>query len=166
MSTLTAQTGAVEAQPPRQVWFLGSLATIHIGAEDTGGRFSMLEMVTPAGNQPPLHVHRSDDEGFYLLDGRLTLWAGADRIELEPGDFALAPHGVPHTYRVESAEARYLVTSSEASFDRFVRAYGEPAPEARLPDPSPPDLDRLNALAAEHGIELLGPPGALPDGAS
>jgi uncharacterized cupin superfamily protein len=122
-----------------------------------------VESVAPQGQQPPLHQHREDDEGFYLLEGKLTLWVGRDRVELEPGQFALAPHGVPHTYRVESDEgARWLVTSSDASFDRFVRAYGEPAAENRLPDRVAPDVERLAALAEEHGIEILGPPGTLP----
>jgi hypothetical protein len=84
-------------------------------------------------------------------------------MTLERGEFALAPHGVPHTYRVESeAGARWLVLSSTGDFDRFVAAYGVPAPERRLPDPTEPDLDRLAELAAEHDIELLGPPGTLP----
>jgi uncharacterized cupin superfamily protein len=112
---------------------------------------------------PPLHVHRTDDEGFYLLEGSLTLWVGPERIDLRPGEFVLAPHGIPHTYKVESEEgARWLVTSSDASFDRFVAAAGVPATEDRLPDPTEPDIDRLKKLAAEHGIEILGPPGALP----
>jgi mannose-6-phosphate isomerase-like protein (cupin superfamily) len=145
-----------------RIWFLGGLVTVHIPA-DAGLGFSLVESLVPAGQQPPLHLHHTDDEGFYLLEGRLTIWVGAERIDLEPGQFALAPHGVPHTYRVESEEgARWLVTSSDASFDRFVRAYGEPATEDKLPDPVEPDLDRLAALADEHGIEILGPPGALP----
>jgi quercetin dioxygenase-like cupin family protein len=149
--------------PARKIWFLGGLVTIHLTAEDTNGEFSLLESKVPAGQQPPLHVHRNDDEGFYLLDGRLTLWVGPDRIDLQPGEFALAPHGVPHTYRVESEEgARWLVTSSDGSFDRFVAAYGIPAAEDRFPDPGEPDVERLDRLAAEHGIDILGPPGALP----
>jgi quercetin dioxygenase-like cupin family protein len=160
-STTITSASDVAAGEPERIWFLGGLVTVHIPA-DAGLGFSLVESLVPQGQQPPLHRHREDDEGFYLLDGKLTLWVGPERIELEPGQFALAPHGVPHTYRVDSKEARWLVTSSDASFDCFVRDYGEPAAEDRLPDPSEPDLDRLNALAAEHGIELLGPPGALP----
>jgi quercetin dioxygenase-like cupin family protein len=161
MATITPETdGGTEA--PERFWFLGGLVTVHIPAE-AGLGFSLVENCAPHGQQPPLHLHKTDDEGFYLLEGKLTLWAGPDRIDLEPGEFALGPHGVPHTYRVESeGGARWLVTSSDASFDRFVRAYGEPATEDRLPDPAPPDVERLGALAAEHGIEILGPPGALP----
>jgi quercetin dioxygenase-like cupin family protein len=145
-----------------RIWFLNDLATIHLSAEQTDGKFSLVEMACPGGDQPPLHVHRSDDEGFYVLDGTVTLWVGPDRTELEAGEFALAPHGVPHTYKVGDDGARLLVTSSTADFDRFVTEVGVPAPENRLPDPSAPDPARLAAIAADHGIEILGPPGALP----
>lgn len=160
-ATITPQKDGA-SETPERIWFLGSLATIHVPAEAALG-FSLVEMWLPEGEQPPLHLHRTDDEGFYVLDGRLVLWYGDRRLELRAGDFALAPRGVPHTYLVAwPAGARMLVTSSDASFDRFVRAYGEPAAEARLPDPAPPDAERLAALAEEHGIEILGPPGTLP----
>ena len=155
------------ATEARNIWFLGCLATVHLSGEDTNGRFSLVEMLTPHGEQPPLHVHRDDDEGFYVIEGRVTLWYGDRRLELGAGDFALAPHGIPHTYRVESEDgARMLVTSSTAEFDRFVADVGEPAAELRLPDPAAPDIERLVAISAEHGIEILGPPGTLPAGAA
>ena len=80
-----------------------------------------------------------------------------------PGDFVLGPKGVPHTYRVEGeTPARFIVTSSTGAFAAFVKAYGEPAPRRELPERTPPDIERLGRLAAEHGIDLLGPPGMLP----
>jgi len=145
------------------IWFLDTLVDVHLTADETPAGFSLVESWAPAGDQPPLHVHREDDEGFYVLEGRLRLWVGKAEIELGPGEFALAPHGIPHTFRVESPEgARWLVTSATGDFDKFVVAYGDPADEHRLPDPVEPDLDRLGALAADHGIDLLGPPGTLP----
>jgi quercetin dioxygenase-like cupin family protein len=155
-------TSATTEKTPERVWFLGSLATIHLSAEEAGTPFSLVEMRCPAGEQPPLHVHESDDEGFYVLEGEVELWVGSEHHRLSAGEFLLAPHGVPHTYLVSDPGARMLVTSSDGSFDRFVASYGEPATEDRLPDPGPPDLARLERLADEHGITLLGPPGALP----
>jgi len=93
----------------------------------------------------------------------VTVWVGDVCRVLGPGQFALGPKGVPHTYRVTSAEpARILVTSSNGSFARFVQAYGVPAPRRELPPREAPDAERLGRLAAEHGITLLGPPGMLP----
>ena len=42
-----------------------------------------------------------------------------------------------------------------------MRALAEPAARAEIPPAptAPPDVARLGALAAEHGIEILGPPG-------
>ncbi len=142
------------------IWFISSLADVLVATDD----YALIEMHTPPGDQPPLHVHRDEDEGFYVLEGELCLWAGEERILLRPGQFANAPAGVPHTYRVTSEErARYLVTSPTGQFGRFVQAFGEPAGRRELPVlEGPPDAERLGRLAAEHGIDLLGPPGMLP----
>ncbi len=65
---------------------------------------------------------------------------------------------------VTSAQARFLVGVEPAGFDDFLRALAEPARSRTLPPDSvqPPDPVRLTAVAAEYGIEILGPPG-LPD---
>jgi|tagenome__1003787_1003787.scaffolds.fasta_scaffold20846951_2 mannose-6-phosphate isomerase-like protein (cupin superfamily) len=145
-------------------WFLDTLVRVHVRGEDTDGRYSVVECLAPAGHQPPPHVHHDDDEGFYVIEGEITVYAGDDETVLGPGDFLNAPRGVPHTFRVTSAErARVLVTSAPARFDAFVRALGEPATRDELPvlDGSP-DVERLVATAARYGVEILGPPGMLP----
>ncbi len=142
------------------IWFIHNLADVLVASDSYG----LIEMHAASGDQPPLHVHRDEDEGFYVLEGEVCLWAGEERILLRPGQFANAPAGVPHTYRVVSEEkARFLVTSPTGDFVRFVLAFGEPAERRELPTPTgPPDAERLGRLAAEHGIDLLGPPGMLP----
>ena len=39
----------------------------------------------------------------------------------------MAPHGVPHTYRVGDADGVFLVTSAPGTFVGFVREVGRPA---------------------------------------
>jgi len=58
---------------------------------------AMVEMLAPPGDQPPLHRHHDEDEGFYVLEGELSLWAGDEHVVLRAGQFANAPRGVPHT---------------------------------------------------------------------
>jgi quercetin dioxygenase-like cupin family protein len=140
------------------IWFIHGLADILVESDD----YALLEMVTPPGDQPPLHVHDAD-EGFLVLEGELCLWAGEERHVLTPGRFVNAPAGVPHTYRVTGEDrARVIVSSNTGAFAAFVQAYGEPAPRRELPPREAPDAERLGRLAAVHGIELLGPPGMLP----
>lgn len=55
-----------------------------------------------------LHLHKSDDEAWHVLDGELT-FRYADRTETAgPGTTVFVPAGVPHTY-VAGAGARYLI---------------------------------------------------------
>lgn len=135
---------------PKELDFLGCRARV-LASGDALGLVDMLEV--PAGHMPPLHVHRREDEGFYVLDGEVTLYMPEQQVTVGPGDFFLAPRGVPHAYRVGDAPARWVVTSSPAGFERFV------ADVAALGEADP---DRLAAVAADHGIEILGPPGTLP----
>ena len=84
-------------------------------------------------------------------------------IVLGAGQAALAPRDVPHAYRVESDEARWLVITTPAGFDAFVREVAEPAPAEELPPAGRPfDPAVLGRAAAKVGIEILGAPGALP----
>ena len=139
------------------LWFLHNRVRIPISGADTGGAFALLEVSGPPGDQPPLHVHHHDDEGFYVLEGELTLWVGDAVHVLRPGEGLLAPRGVPHTVRAGERGGRWLVTSTPAGFEAFVRAVASAEPSAALPDPA-----ELARVAAEHGIEILGPPGMLP----
>jgi hypothetical protein len=137
--------------------FINGLANVLVD-----GDYSLVDQELPPGDQPPLHVHDAD-EGFLVVEGELSLWAGDAHHVLGPGDFVNAPAGVPHTYRVTGDDgARLIVSSNTGAFAAFVQAYGEPAARRELPEPAPPDVERLGRLAAEHGIELLGPPGMLP----
>jgi len=94
----------------------------------------------------------------------LTIWVGEEVNVLSAGDFLLAPRGVPHTIRnTGSEDVRMLIMSTPAGFEDFVQAFGTPALTHELPVlEGPPDIGRAAALAAENGIDLLGPPGMLP----
>jgi quercetin dioxygenase-like cupin family protein len=143
------------------LWFLGALATIKAEGEQTDGRAAVIETLTPKGTGPPLHVHAREDEWFYILEGTLTFWVGGQIIEASAGAFVYGPRGIPHTFTVNSAQARYLLVAQPAGFEQFVRALAEPAQARSLPPAAgePPDPARLAAVAAEYGIEILGPPG-------
>ena len=134
--------------------FLSHRVRILADGAATAGALGLVEtLAAPAGDMPPLHVHHHVDEGFYLLEGELTFYMPGQEVRLRPGDYVLGPRGVPHTYRVGPQPARWLTTSSPAGFERFVVAVSE----IGAPDP-----ERLGRVAAEHGIDILGPPGALP----
>jgi quercetin dioxygenase-like cupin family protein len=154
---------AVAAQTAEPLWFLDTLHTVRVSHDQGEDGISVLEALAPYGDSPPLHVHRTEDELFHVLEGELRLRAGDADIRIGAGESLLAPKGVAHTYRVESADgARWLVVTTGGRFERFVRELSRPAERPGLPTPqgppTPEQADALAAAARRHGIELIGPP--------
>jgi quercetin dioxygenase-like cupin family protein len=143
-------------------WWLGvSLVTIKATGKETSGRYALVEVLEPEGEEAPLHVHHNEDEGFWVLEGELTFQVGEETIKASPGSFLFGPRDVPHRYTVESGPARLLFILSPAGFEEFIYATSEPAKDLTLPSPpeGPPDeaaLEQLVALARRYGAEILG----------
>lgn len=145
------------------LWFLDTLVTIHIAHQDGRDHISLLEHYAPYGDSPPLHVHHTEDEVFFVLEGELRLRVGEEERQLAPGQAILAPKGSAHTYRVESsAGARWLTVTIHSDFERFVRALARPAEQHALPPssgaPTPEAVTFLAATARAHNIEIVGLP--------
>jgi mannose-6-phosphate isomerase-like protein (cupin superfamily) len=159
---MTTRVRLERAQP---LWFIDNLVHLHIDGDASGGTLALADERGRRGDMPPLHVHHRDDEAFYVIDGELSLFVAGEQFVLATGQAALAPRGVPHSYRVESEEAHWLVITTPAGFESFVREVAEPAPGEELPPAGRlHDPAVLAQAAAEVGIEILGPPGALPAG--
>jgi quercetin dioxygenase-like cupin family protein len=139
-------------------WWLGALAVIKAGAADTGGRLAIVEVTEAPGAEAPLHVHHREDEAFLVLEGDVTLQVGDRTIEARTGDCAFGPRDVPHRYRVGPRGCRMLFICVPGGFEGLVRDMSRPAPARTLPPASdePPDLERIAAIAADYGCEILG----------
>jgi quercetin dioxygenase-like cupin family protein len=142
-----------------RLWFLGTLAIIRVPGEAVDGRFALIEFLFPRHASPPVHTH-TQDESYIVLDGQLTVSAGATSFELDPGDVAVVPAGVAHTFRVDSDTARVLVLSTPAGIERFVRDGSVPATSPTLPPPDTPrpTSERLEQLFRTHHQVNLGAP--------
>ena len=165
-TTTTAPDGALApiALGPDEgehFWFFGGLTTIKADGAGTGGRMLLTEQTAPRGSGSPLHVHHNEDEWFYVLEGELVIWVAGRRIFAPAGSFVFGPRDVPHTFVVSSDQARFLLVTQAAGFEGFIRTLGTPAPVAEIPPApaTPPDMAPVLEAAADHGIEILGPPG-------
>ena len=114
--TFAHQPGEGEA-----LWWVGMLATIKATAEETGGHYTLVEILAPDGYESVLHVHHQEDEGFWILEGEMTFYVGDQTIKALPGSFLFGPKGVPHAFTVDSGPARLLLVLSPAGFEDLVR---------------------------------------------
>lgn len=140
------------------LWFAGALMVLKAGSQETEGRFALLDQRVPGDYAVPHHVHHEEDEAWYVLEGEATFYCGAGRFTAGPGAWVFLPRGVAHAFRVGPAGARLLTFSAPSRFADFVRAAGTPARARTIPPPAPLDVERLAAVAAQYGIEIVGPP--------
>jgi mannose-6-phosphate isomerase-like protein (cupin superfamily) len=158
-----SRTFAQEPGEGESWWWLGVLATIKATAEQTGGQYTLVEILAPEGYPGVLHVHHQEDEGFYILEGELTFYVGDQTIKAYPGSFLLGPKDVPHAFTVDSGPARLLFVLSPAGMEGLIREMGQAAREATIPPQpeTPPDeaeMERMAAIGLRYGAEIVGPP--------
>jgi mannose-6-phosphate isomerase-like protein (cupin superfamily) len=128
-------------------------AVVLASAAQTSGEFTLLQTQSePPDFGPPLHIHHDAAEAFYVLSGDYLMYL-EDRQELcPPGTFVYVPSGMPHTFKVVSAEAgRKLNIFAPAAMTGFF----EDLAEAEASGEATPE--RLAAIAAHHHMEVVGP---------
>jgi len=134
-------------------WLLGMLEIVKVSGADTNGEFGLLEVTVRKGEGSPWHVHREEDEWFYVLEGEFTVYVGDRRLSLPAGAFAFGPKGLPHTFIGETEGARALIGFQPFQFEGFLHEVGEPAAERVLPPPleAPPNMAPASIAARASG---------------
>jgi quercetin dioxygenase-like cupin family protein len=130
------------------------------GAE-TGGAYALIDCRIPPDGGPPPHIHRREDEDFFIIDGELTFYVEGKEVKAPAGTYIHVPRNIPHSFKnMSSKEVRALIWVRPAGLEVFFQEIG-----TRLPDSSaapapvtPADIEKLIATAPKYGIEILPPP--------
>ncbi|MDE3155322.1 MAG: cupin domain-containing protein [Acidobacteriota bacterium] len=146
-----------------EFFFFNTRVTVRVPFTAGADTVSVLEHRAPVGDSPPLHRHVNEDEIFHVLEGTFRFRVGDRDVTAGAGEWLLVPKGVVHSYLVTSTGGgHWLTVTTQTDFERFVRAIGRPATGPGLPAPSgpptPAQVAELTQLAAQFGIELVGPP--------
>lgn len=141
-------------------WGPGDQMTFLITGAETGGAFFLAEASVPAGSGPPPHIHRREDESFYLLEGKLMIQVGEESFHGSPGDFIRLPRGIIHSFKnVGNSTAKLLVLVTPAGLEKFFEETFDPAVDrsAAPPPASQAMFARFLACAPNYGLELMAP---------
>jgi quercetin dioxygenase-like cupin family protein len=153
---LSFEQPSVNPRLARSIWFLGGLMTVHVDSADTDGKLALVEMSGKSGFEPPRHIHQREDELFYVMEGKLKAFRGDEEIILQPGDSALLPRGVPHTFKILSGSARWLTYITPGGFEGYFRRLSRPAEKLAPPDVvTPPDFEKFAQVGKEFGLTFL-----------
>jgi len=90
-----------------------------------------------------LHLHRSDDEAWYVLSGRLGFRVGDEEREVGAGESILVPRGTPHSYWNAIPDPTHYLLVMTPRIHQLIEALHSG------------ERDDYRAIFAEHESELL-----------
>ena len=129
---------------------LGDTVTPKITSENTGGRYCVLELVSPPGGGTPMHVHHREDESFYVLEGEFTVHVGGHVQRAAAGSFVFGPKEIPHRYEnTGQTTGRLLVIAEPDGIDRMFEEFQSAVVAER------PDMDKINEICRRYEIEFV-----------
>ena len=115
--------------------------------EQTGGALGVWRYTSPSGGGPPVHIHRAEDEFFYVLSGAFNFQLG-DCIKSAPaGSFVFIPKDAVHTFQhIGSEPGVSLGVVTPGGFEELFQDL--PGAEA----------ETVKALLKKHHMDIVGPP--------
>ena len=98
-----------------------------------------------------MHIHYSQDEIFYVIEGSYYFRVGDEKLNLTKGDSIFLPRKVPHAWTQVSATGKMTVVVQPAGkledfFVTMANLDHEPSPE------------ETEIIFAENDMQVVGPP--------
>lgn len=111
---------------------------------------SMFDWTIPPGFATGRHVHRVQEETFYMLEGECEWHVGEEVVPATPGTYLFIPPGVPHNItNVSARPARVLMTVSPPGHEHYFEEL------ARLTASGTPDAKAISELRARFDTDQL-----------
>jgi len=138
-------------------------AIVVAASSETNGALFAIHLRTHPGGGPPV-MHRHDpSEVYYVIDGEFTFYVQnvdghVQRRTAKTGETVPLTGGTTHTVRNESTSdaVAFVVHAPGAPMEGFLHAAAELAASGQI------GMEPVLAIAAQHGIELLGPIPSIP----
>lgn len=128
----------------------GERFTIRTSVTETAGHYTTIEIIAYPRNAVPMHIHANEEEHFIVVEGRVHLTNGEQRMELAAGEAATVKRGTPHAWANLSDEpVRMLVMFAPGDQEKAFRLIGTAS-----------DGD-FSVIAEENerlGTSVVGPP--------
>jgi quercetin dioxygenase-like cupin family protein len=129
----------------------GADVIFKIQADTTSGAFSICETTAEPGRLIPPHLHETEDEYSYVIEGRIGVLIGEDEHIAEAGSWVVKPRGIPHTYWNPGPEpARLIEIIAPSGFEGFFRELSD-----LLAATGPPDIAAITETADRYHHHFL-----------
>jgi quercetin dioxygenase-like cupin family protein len=144
------------SQRHRTVHYQGGIFHFPVDSHDTAGQFAVMDVKASSPGGPPLHVHRNEDEFFYVIAGELRVLRGSEEMTLLPGESVFLPRNVPHTFRIVSNHAHILNYITPGGFEDYFRELGHPISDGcGTGQCRPITVPEMIRVAGTYGVTFL-----------
>ena len=110
---------------------------------------TMFEWTLPAGFSTGRHVHRIQEETFYVLEGECQWQVGDELVHAKSGTYVFIPPGVPHNIANASDKpARMIMTVSPPGHEHYFEELVKMVTRS-----GPPDADAIARLRRRFDTE-------------
>jgi len=148
----------VPADTGPSYWGPGDRYTFLVTGEQSDGAYFIMEAIVPPGGGPPPHIHRREQESFYVLEGSLDITIEDKVVPASTGDFVHIACGTVHGFRNTGTDtARVLLIFSPGGIERFFEETLEPVHDRSAAPPANMDavVARYVEAAPRHGLEFV-----------
>ncbi len=153
---VTQKATHVPQDEGKSLWILDELLTFKVhGQSETVGIF---EDEVPPETGPPPHLHRSQDETHYVLEGQFEFVIGERKVDAGAGSVVYVPRTTVHAFTNTGTQKGKIlfINTPGGPLEQFLVEFGEPVSDPSSPLEGEPDMDKLQASAQRTGgIEFV-----------
>ncbi len=129
-----------------------NILDVKISGSDTDGDLAIFEQTSLSqGHGTPLHIHNSQDEIFYVIDGEYYFQVGDEKYNMAAGDSIFLPRKVPHAWTQKSEKGKMTVIVQPAGkLEDFFVTMAELDHELTK--------EEIKKIFADNDMDVIGPP--------
>lgn len=129
-----------------------NILDLKVSGSDTNGGLAVFEQTSISpGKGTPLHVHHTQDEMFYVIEGSYKFKVGEDEYNLSKGESIFLPKKVPHAWTQISKKGKMTVIFQPAGMiENFFVTISSLDHE--------PSKSEVEKIFSDNEMEVVGPP--------
>ena len=148
--------------------YMGSTMSMLINGAETNGKINFMIYKAKVGNEPPPHIHKWENEIYYVLDGTMEVFCeGMDgSVKVGLNELMVIPVGSANAFYISSPTFCMIIMThatgeQPTKLDAYFTEMSEPAKKLEMDNNQETyvevDLQKATELAKQNGITLLSP---------
>ena len=138
----------------------GGIYRIVTTTAQTGGIHFALDCTEKPGGGPPLHVHETEEEYFFVTEGEFTFSIDGKITKAKAGESAFVPRGKVHCFKnCTNQDARMLALFTPGNIEGYFD-FGLPLEDGSIPSEACL-IERMNAIGPKFNVQQVEGPSPL-----